>query len=75
MINANKKANVDGLKKIENTSAKAIEDETEETIKEKKDISAKEKWDADPELANEFDSFEAFEAMGKNSDNYNILRK
>ncbi len=75
MINANKKANIDGLKKIETTSAKAIEDETEETIKEKKDMSAKEKWDADPKLAKEFDSFEAFEAMEKNSDNYRVLNK
>ncbi len=75
MINANKKANVDGLKKIASTSASAVEDETEETIKENKDMSAKEKWDADPKLAKEFPSFEAFEAIEKNSDNYRVLKK
>ncbi len=75
MINANKKANVDGLKKIEATSAKPIEDETEETIVDKKDMTAKEQWDADPKLAKEFDSFEAFEAMTKNTENYRVLRK
>jgi ClpP class serine protease len=75
MINANKKANVDGLTKIEKTSAQAIEGETEETIVVKKDMTAKEKWEADPKLADEFDSFEAFEAMEKNTDNYRVLRK
>jgi hypothetical protein len=75
MINANKTANVNGLKKIADTSAQAIEGETEETIVAKKNQTAKEKWDADPKLAEEFDSFEAFEAMEKNSDNYRVLRK
>ncbi len=41
MINANKKANVDGLEKIKKTSASAVEDETEETIStKKKDFNA-----------------------------------
>lgn len=75
MINTNKKANAAGLEKIKTTSAKATEDETEETIIDKKNMTAKEKWDADPKLAKEFDSFEAFEAMEKNSDNYRVLRK
>jgi signal peptide peptidase SppA len=78
MINANKKANADGLEKIKNTSAKAVEDEVEETITAKKKVenmTAKEEWDANPKLAEEFDSFEAFEAMKKNADNYRVLRK
>lgn len=75
MINANKKANADGLKKIENTSAQAVEDEVEETVVAKKDQTAKEEWDANPKLAEEFNSFEAFEAMKKNSENYRVLRK
>ncbi len=75
MINANKKANVEGLETIKKTSANAIADETEETIVADKDKTAKERWDADPKLANEFDSFEAFEAMEKNSDNYRVLKK
>lgn len=75
MINANKAANADGLKKIETTSAGAIADEAEETIIDKKNMTAKEKWDADPKLAKEFDSFEAFEAMEKNSDNFRVLKK
>ena len=78
MINANKEANAEGLEKIKTTSAKPVEDEIEETIKEKKDskdMTAKEKWDADPKLAKEFDSFKAFEAMEKNSDNFRILNE
>jgi signal peptide peptidase SppA len=75
MINANKKANVDGLKKIEKTSAKAVEDETEETVLDDANMTAKERWDKDPKLAKEFESFEAFEAMEKNSENYRILKK
>jgi len=75
MINANKTANVDGLEAIKKTSAQAVADETEETIVAKKDQTSKEKWDADPKLAGEFDSFEAFEAMEKNSGNYRVLKK
>ena len=75
MINANKQANADGLEKIKNTSANAIEDETEETITDKKEMTAKQKWDADSKLAKEFDSFEAFEAMEKNSENFRVLTK
>ena len=75
MINANKKANVDGLNKIANTSAKPVEDETEETVVDKAEMTAKQKWDADPKLAKEFDSFEAFEAAEKNADNYRVLSK
>ena len=75
MINANKAANADGLKKIEMTSASAIADEVEETITDKKNMTAKKKWDADPKLAKEFDSFGAFEAAEKNTDNYRILKK
>jgi signal peptide peptidase SppA len=78
MINANKQSNTDGLKKIETTSAEAVEDEVEETItakKDAKDMTAKEKWDADPKLAKEFASFEAFEAIGKNSGNFRILKQ
>ncbi len=78
MINANKEVNTNGLEVIKKTSAKAVEDEDEETIiakKDEKDMTAKEKWDADPKLAKEFASFEVFEAMDKNSDNYKILKK
>lgn len=78
MINANKEANVSGLEKIKTTSAKPIEDEVEETItakKNAKDMTAKEKWDADTKLAKEFASFEAFEAMEKNTDNFRVLKK
>ena len=75
MINANKAANADGLETIRKTSASAVADETEETIVAKADMSAKQKWDADPKLAEEFDSFAAFEAVEKNSDNYRILKK
>ncbi len=75
MINANKAANADGLKKIETTSAGAVADDVEETIIDKKDMTAKEKWDADPKLAKEFDSFEAFEAMEKNADNFRVLKE
>ncbi len=75
MINANKTAHVDGLEVIKKTSAQAVADETEETIVAKKDQTAKERWDADPKLADEFDSFEAFEAMEKNTGNYRVLKK
>ncbi len=78
MINANKEANADGLEKIKKTSASAVADEEEETIstkKDEKDMTAKEVWDADPKLAKEFDSFEAFEAMRKNTDNFRVLKK
>ena len=75
MINANKTANADGLKKIADTSAKAVADETEETILDKTEMTAKQKWDADPKLAKEFDSFEAFEAIERNSGNYKVLSK
>jgi signal peptide peptidase SppA len=75
MINANKKANGDGLKKIADTSAKPVEDETEETVLDKTEMTAKQKWDGDPKLAKEFDSFEAFEAVEKNADNYRVLSK
>ncbi len=75
MINANKKANADGLEKIKNTSALAVEDETEETIVDKSEMTAKQEWDADPKLANEFASFEAFESMRKNDSNYRVLSK
>jgi signal peptide peptidase SppA len=75
MINANKTANATGLETIKTTSAGAVADEAEETIVAKKDMTAKQKWDADPKLADEFDSFEAFEAVEKNSDNYRILKK
>lgn len=75
MINANKKANVDGLKKIENTSANAVEDEQEETVVDKTKMTAKQKWDADPKLADEFESFKAFEAMEKNTGNFRVLNK
>jgi hypothetical protein len=75
MIDGNRKANVDGLKKIKDTSAKAVEDENEETVIDKKKMTAKEKWDADAKLSDEFASFEAFEAVEKNSDNFRILKK
>jgi signal peptide peptidase SppA len=74
MINANKTANVDGLEVIKKTSAQAVADEKEETIVAKGDMTAKQKWDADPKLADEFSSFEAFEAVEKNSDNYRIKK-
>jgi hypothetical protein len=75
MINANKTANVDGLKKIETTSANPVADETEETVVDKTEMTAKQRWDADPKLAKEFSSFEVFEAMDKNTDNFKVLRK
>lgn len=75
MINANKKANVDGLVVIKKTSANAVADETEETIVDKTEMTAKQKWEADPKLAKEFDSFEAFEAMDKNTENFKVLKK
>lgn len=75
MIDANRKANVDGLQKIKTTSAKAVEDEQEETVVDKTEMTAKQKWDADPKLAKEFDTFEAFEAMDKNSDNFRVLKR
>jgi len=75
MINADKKSNASALEKIKNTSAQAVADEAEETVVDQTDMSAKEKWDADPKLKKEFDSFEAFEAMDKNSDNYRVLRR
>lgn len=76
MIEANRTAYADGLKKIKTTSANAVEDETNETtIKDKKTMTAKEQWDADAKLHEEFGSFEAFEAVTKNSDNYRILKK
>jgi signal peptide peptidase SppA len=74
MINANKKANVDGLKVIDKTSANAVVDEVEETIVDKTAMTAKQKWDADPKLASEFSSFEAFEAVEKNAENFRIKK-
>lgn len=74
MINANKASNVTGLELIKTTSAKAIENETEETIVKKASMTAQQRWDADPKLAEEFESFQAFEAMEKNTDNFRIKK-
>ncbi|MCP4989343.1 MAG: S49 family peptidase [Colwellia sp.] len=75
MINANKEANAAGLDTIKNTSAQPVADEAEETVVAKDDMTAKEKWDSDAKLAKEFDSFEAFEAVEKNADNFRVLRR
>lgn len=74
MINANKALNVTALDLIKTSSAKAIQDEKEETVLDKTKMTTKEKWDADPKLAEEFDSYAAFEAVEKNAGNYRIKK-